>query len=143
MLKKLRFSWICEIWDNFVKILLITAKLKFKSKNPFAHVWHISLCLPARHHIFFLFNWFSVNYGFSFPILPFFFYCKNHLPLLKDWFLKKMFVKRARNHQLIFVKKLLAQIILSNWKQFQVFKIVKFEFKVTVHYGLWAKYTLL
>ena len=26
----------------------------------------------------------------------------------------------------------------SNWKQFQVFKIAKIEFNVTVHYGLWA-----
>ena len=31
----------------------------------------------------------------------------------------------------------------SNWKQFQVFKIGKFEFKVTVHYSLWAKCTQL
>ena len=26
-----------------------------------------------------------------------------------------------------------------NWTQFLVFKIAKFEFKVTVHYGLWEK----
>ena len=27
----------------------------------------------------------------------------------------------------------------SNWKQFQIFKIAKVEFKVTVRYGLWEK----
>ena len=31
----------------------------------------------------------------------------------------------------------------SNWKQFQVFKIAKFEFKVTVHYSPWARCTQL
>ena len=31
----------------------------------------------------------------------------------------------------------------SNWKQFQVLKISKFEFKVTIHYRLWAKCTQL
>ena len=30
-------------------------------------------------------------------------------------------------------------MLYSNWKQFQVFKIAKFEFKITVHYGPWAK----
>ena len=30
-------------------------------------------------------------------------------------------------------------LFYSNWKQFQAFKIVLFEFKITVHYGLWAK----
>ena len=34
-------------------------------------------------------------------------------------------------------------ILLSNWKQLRVFKIAKFEFKVTIYYGLWAKCTLL
>ena len=33
--------------------------------------------------------------------------------------------------------------LISYWNQFQVFEIVKFEFKVTVHYGLWAKCTQL
>ena len=31
----------------------------------------------------------------------------------------------------------------SYWKQFQVFEKVKFEFKLTVHYSLWAKCTQL
>ena len=31
----------------------------------------------------------------------------------------------------------------SNWKQFREFEIPKFEFKVTVHYGLWTKCTQL
>ena len=36
------------------------------------------------------------------------------------------------------------KITYSNWKQFQVFKIAKSKFKVTVHYySLWAKCTQL
>ena len=31
----------------------------------------------------------------------------------------------------------LKSFFYNNWKQFQVFKKAKFEFKVTVHYGLW------
>ena len=38
--------------------------LKFKYKNPFAHVWHVSLWLSAVHHISFLLIRFSVKYGF-------------------------------------------------------------------------------
>ena len=30
-----------------------------------------------------------------------------------------------------------------NWNQFQIFKIARFEFKVTVHNGLWEKSTQL
>ena len=52
-----------EFWD-YVKfgviswkfdILLTTASLKFESKNPFAHVWHVLLWLSAAHHISFSF----------------------------------------------------------------------------------------
>ena len=32
----------------------------------------------------------------------------------------------------------LKEFFYCNLKQFQIFKIAKFEFKVTVHYGLWA-----
>ena len=38
---------------------------------------------------------------------------------------------------------MLKSFFYSNWKQFHVFKIVKFESKVTVHYDLWAKCTQL
>ena len=37
----------------------------------------------------------------------------------------------------------LKRFFYSNWKQFLVFKIAKFEFMVTVHYSLWAKCTQL
>ena len=52
-----------------------------------------------------------------------------------------MLLKRAktRRRRLFFS----TLFFYSNWKQFQVVKIAKFEFKVTVHYDLWAKCTQL
>ena len=38
---------------------------------------------------------------------------------------------------------MLKYFFYSNWKQFQVFKIAKFEFNVTVHCSLWTKCTQL
>ena len=70
------------------------------------------LWLSDAHQMSFLLNRFSVKYRLPFPILCFF--TPNHLALLKDRFLKKMLLKRAKT-------------------KFQVFKIAKFEFKVTVH----------
>ena len=52
-------------------ILSITTKLKFKFKNPFAHMWHIQLWLLATHHILFALDRFSVKYRFLLPILSF------------------------------------------------------------------------
>ena len=43
--------------------------------------------------------------------------------------------KKSKTRRLFFAK-LGLKFFYSNWKQFQVFKIVKFEFKVTRHYGL-------
>ena len=40
-----------------------------------AKVWHVSLWLIPAHHMWILLNWFSVWYGFSFPVLRF--YCKT------------------------------------------------------------------
>ena len=60
--------------------------------------------------------------------------------LLKDRFLKKMLLKRAKLVASFFF---FFFFFYCNWKQFQVFKIAKFEFKVSVHYGLWAKSTQL
>ena len=87
-------------------ILLITALLKFESKIPFAHVWHVSFWLSAAHHISYLLNRFSLKYGFSFQILRVF--TVNHL---KDRFLKKIPLKRAKTQRLFF-RKTWAQTIL-------------------------------
>ena len=57
---------------------------------------------------------------------------------LKDRFLKKMLLNRANPHKTIG-----SIFFYSNWKQLQVFKTAKFEFKVTIDYGLWAKRTQL
>ena len=54
-----------------------------------------------------------------------------------------MLLKRAKPGAVFLKKYRLKYFFYSNWKQFQVFKIAKFEFKVIVHYGLWAKCTQL
>ena len=41
-------------------ILSITAYLKFKYRNPFAHIWLIQLCLFATHHFSVLVSQFSI-----------------------------------------------------------------------------------
>ena len=78
-------------------------------------------------------NLFSVKYRFPFRILRFL--PSNHLALLKDRFLKKMFLKRAKTHRLFF-SKLSAQIILFTviennfrflWNSFE------FEFYLSLH----------
>ena len=51
-----------------------------------------------------------------------------------------MLLKRAKARRPFFHKTIGSyHFFYSNWKQFQFFKIAKFEFKVTVHYGLWKK----
>ena len=93
----------------------MAALLKFKSKSSFAHMWHILLWLSNAHHISFLLNRFSVKYRFTFPILRFL--PQNNLALLKDRFLKKMILKRAKKKKkkknVAFFRKIIeAQIIL-------------------------------
>ena len=62
----------------------------------------------------------------------------------QDWFLKKKKVlKRAKPFRFLSQNYRLKLFLYSNWKQLHVFKIVKFEFKVTVHDGPWAKCTQL
>ena len=65
------------------------------------------------HHITFRFYLidFRLNYRFPFPILRFF-YPQNHLALLKDRFLKKLLLKRAKTRRLFWFAKLYVQIIL-------------------------------
>ena len=46
-----------------------------------------------------------------------------------------------KTRRLFFFHKTIGSNNYSNWKQFQVFKIAKFEFKVTLHCGLWKKKT--
>ena len=65
-------------------------------------MWHVLLWLSDAHHISFLPIGFSVEYGFPFP--SFRFLPQNHLTLLKDRFLKKMLLKRAKTRRLFFVK---------------------------------------
>ena len=84
-------------------ILSTTAWLKFESKIPFARMWHISIWLSAACHISFLPNWFSVENRFPFYILQIF--TINYLAMLRDRFLKKMLLERAKTHWLFFPRK--------------------------------------
>ena len=77
---------------------------KFESKSSFAHMWHMLLWLSDAHHISFLLDRFSVRYRFPFPILRFFYRKFTSRALLKDRFLKKMLLKRAKTRRLFFVK---------------------------------------
>ena len=68
---------------------------------------------------------------------------QRYSKILKDQFLKKILLKRAKTCPLFCKTIGLNNFFYSNWTQFQVFKIAKFEFKVTVHYRLWVKCTPL
>ena len=115
MHKKIQFLWMCEIWGNFVKCsyfvdnCLIEVQIE---KNPFAHVWRVSLRSSVAHHI-------SLQLNFaSFPKFAFF---TVNSPRV---------IQRSVSQENAFKKE---------QKRLQVFKIAKFEFKVRVHYGQWAK----
>ena len=47
-----------------------------------------------------------------------------------------MFLKRVKIRHLFFFLQNYILKYFFNWKQFQIFKIVKFKFKVTEHYRL-------
>ena len=79
--------WKCHI-------LSITAWLKLKSKNPFAHMWYILLWISAAHNISFLLNQFSVKYGFPFPICVFY----RKTPSVTQWSVsRESAFKKSRN----------------------------------------------
>ena len=48
-----------------------------------------------------------------------------------------MILKEQKTHCPFFPKLKAQMIFYSKLKQFQAFKIAKFEFKVSVYYGLW------
>ena len=48
-------------------------------------------------------------------------------------------LEKEQKHVAFFSQNYRLKFFYSNWKQFQVYKIAKLEFKVTVHYSLWAK----
>ena len=57
---------------------------------------------------------------------------------------QKKFLKRAKTHRLVSQHYNRFKLFFYySWKQYQVFKIAKLKFKVTVQYGLWAKCTQL
>ena len=88
------------------------------------------------------FRFYLINFqlNIDFPSQFCIFYRKlNHLALLKDRFLKKMFLKRAKTRPPFFCKTIGSNnsftLIENNFR----FLRAKFEFKVTVHYSIWEK----
>ena len=135
--KKTHFSHIFES----LKLSVCTDPLWFKWVKWFTWVflcmWQILLWLSDAHHISFELNRFSVKYWFPFPTLRF-------LPSVTQRSVpQENAFKRSKKTLRLFPRKTIGSIHLYNCKQFQVFKIAKFDFKVTVHYRLWAKYTQL
>ena len=91
-------------------------------------------------HTTFRFHLIDLQLNTDFPFQFCVFWPQNHLTLLKDRFLKKMLSKRAKTRR-FFRKHMGSNNSLTKFykfKKIQVFKIAKFEFKATVHYGLWA-----
>ena len=71
-----------------------------------------------------------------------FFLPENHLALLQDRFLKKKAFEKSKNLLGCFTKTRGSNnsfILIKKKKKIGFFKIVKFEFKVTIHYGLQKK----
>ena len=93
--------WNLGQFRKKIDILSITHQSKFESKI-LLHIWLIWLWLTTAYHISFLLNRFSVKYRFPFPILRFL--QKIHLALLKDRFLKKILLKRAKVRRHFFHK---------------------------------------
>ena len=108
-------------FGQFHEKLSITTWLEFESKNPFAHMWHMKMWLTAAYHT--LFCVFTV-------ILPSVTYSKLS---------PQNASKRGKTCRLYSANYRLKYFFRSNCKQLWVFKIVRFEFKVIVHYWLCPK----
>ena len=90
---------------------------------------------------FYIFD-FQLNTDFpsQFCVFFFFFFFIAKLPSVTQRSVsQENALKKSKNPSVFFSLKL----SYSNWKQFQAFKKVKFDIKVTVHYSLWAKCTQL
>ena len=115
------------------------------------HMWHV-YCDYLPHITFRFYSkdlQFSADFPSQFYVL--FFYRKlnqrySKINFSRKYWKKKKKRKKKKEQKLVDLSsqnKRLNLFFHSNWKQFRVFKIAKFEFTVTVHYGPWAKYTLL
>ena len=134
--------WICEIWGNFLKIIYFVSNCLTLNLKILLHMCDSYHCdYFVIHHIPFLID-FQLKYGFPFPILRFFI-VKSPSITLRLVSQENAF-KKSKNLSLFFSP---AKLIGSNnsftliENNFRFFKIAKFEFKVTVHHGVWAKCT--
>ena len=122
-----------KIWSsgNFVKIWYFVNYwlIKVRFQKSFCTLCDTYNCDYLPHNTFsFLLNQFSVRYRFT-----------QRTDSQENAF------KKSKNPSAFFPRKTIGSnnLFYSNWKQFQIFKMGKFEFKVTVHYSLWAKCTQL
>ena len=105
------------------------------------HIRDTYNCDYLAHTIFSTLSIFS-KISISLPNFAFLFTVKSPIATqIKDRFLKKMLLKRA-------TRRLFRNIIGHNndftlIEKKKSYKIAEFEFKVTIHYGLWAKCTQL
>ena len=106
---------------------------------------YVRLWITTAHHISFLLNRFSVKNRFPFPTLRFL-TVKSPQSVTKRSVSQENAFKKSKNPSVFsfffffFLQNYrIKYFFYSNWKQFQVFKIAKFELKVTVHCGLLEK----
>ena len=110
-------------------VLSITASLKFKSKNSCLHTWHINKLPYITFHLYFPF---LVTYTFALKTWRFCFCfcclfvcrCTVKSPGVTENYLYKCFLKPIAYFP---HNKRLKGFFYSNCKQFQIFKIVKFD----------------
>ena len=104
-------------------------------------MWHLCLWLSAANHISFLPNRFSVKCKFLFPILLL--TVKSPTVTQRSVSQENAF-KKNKNLSAFFRKTISSNnsfTLIEN--NFRVVKIAKIEFKVTVHYSVWAICTQL
>ena len=88
------------------------------------------------------FRFYSINFQLDkdFPSRCCIFYRKITKRYSKIGISRKWFLKRAKTCRFFCCKNYRLKLFFyTNWKQFQILKIAKFEFGVTVHHGLWEK----
>ena len=98
--------------------------VKFESRNPFAHVWYVSLWLSAAHNFSFLLNWFSIKCKFPFPNFEFF---TIKTPSVTQRLVShKNAFKKSKNLSALLYKTIDSSNSLPKLKIISGFKIVKF-----------------
>ena len=141
ILENFQFLWICEIFGNSWKmdILPITALIKVRIWRFFCtHVTHITVInfYPA--------NFVSTKSIFSYKqisLLNFAFFSAKLDSVTQRLVSQENAFKKSKHLSPFLHETIESYNSVTLIKQFHFFfKIAKFEFNLTVHYGLWAKW---